>query len=142
MGRLVGDPAGLPAGAVAIANALPPGVRIARVRVVRIDLTLIIKLIALVLVLNQDGSRFRFLWLSTLALIFYLHQTGMLPLQRWLLPQALGLDAGDDARAGGNGGNGANENPNRPQAGWDEANQGGDNGEPDTPVEGQGPGNA
>lgn len=142
MGRLVGDPAGLPAGAVAIANALPPGVRIARVRVVRIDLTLIIKLIALVLVLNQDGSRFRFLWLSTLALIFYLHQTGMLPLQRWLLPQALGLDAGDDARAGGNVGNGANENLNRPQAGWDEANQGGDNVDADAPVEGQGLGNA
>ena len=66
------------------------GVQIARVRVVRIDLVLVLKLVTLVMVLNQDGSRSRFLMLSAAAVIFYLHQTGVLrPLQDWIMPRIM-----------------------------------------------------
>lgn len=99
----------------AMAAVLPPGVQIARVRVVRIDLVLVLKLVTVVMVLNQDGSHSRFLMLSAAAVLFYLHQTGVLrPLQDWLMPHIMerasmrrrppagyATPAGGNAQAGG-----------------------------------------
>jgi hypothetical protein len=47
------------------------------VRVVRIDVLLILKLIAVVFVLSQDGSTLTTCLLSAAAFVFYLQQTGM-----------------------------------------------------------------
>ena len=78
----------------AIAAAAAAG---GNVRVIRIDLRLIAKLIVLVLVLNQDGSRLRLALFSAVAVLIYLHQTGALNgVGRRLAAfqqSALGLDA-------------------------------------------------
>ncbi|KAJ6699709.1 TRANSMEMBRANE PROTEIN [Salix purpurea] len=51
----------------------------------QLDLLLIIKLVAVIFLFNQDGSRQRLLVLVLLASLVYLYQTGALtPLVRWL----------------------------------------------------------
>jgi len=75
----------------ALAAVLPPGVTLARVRVVRIDVMLLLKLAAVVFILTQDGSRTRFYVICAAAVLFYLHQTGVIrPFQNWFVPQIVG----------------------------------------------------
>ncbi|KAJ0031235.1 hypothetical protein Pint_14020 [Pistacia integerrima] len=51
----------------------------------QLDLLLILKLAAVIFVLNQDGSRLRLIVLVLFASLIYLYQTGALtPLLRWL----------------------------------------------------------
>jgi hypothetical protein len=54
-----GPPHAPAAAAAAAAVAVPGAVHVVRVRIVRIDVMLIIKLMAVLLVLNQEGSRTR-----------------------------------------------------------------------------------